>query len=890
MWRAAARDDGGVVSRSMLGVLLFAFGAGIICAEAGGLSERGWTVACAGVGIAALCTALFAGLSARLSTTPTPTPSRTLSAAVRARLGLHDHDAHVPRGSAAAWVFFAVLLAFLAGGLRIAHRMTVAHLDRTRAELAANANEQPIRRLMAKVVSRTDRGWGAELVLSEVIARDEGPPLPRRLRLRLSPLVRGSRGDEVLWPGQRVQIGARIAPIGAPRNPGSVDLERVASLRGIGAQARLVDPDWAVAIEEGDWRFPLLHPMRAALHERIESRFAAQARPAGLALALAIGDRRALTKETVDAFRALGLSHLIAISGLHVGLVAGAVGWGALRSRGLWRRRKSVASIPASPLLGILCGGAAAGTYAWLSGASPAVIRAALAFGILGATRLVGRGISAPSLLCLVALSLFAAEPALLFDLGAELSLAACFGILVGGFPRENARGPSGEASRPDGTRGTRAWLPQLQQAAASAFSVSLAASFATAPWLIRADLPLALVGPIANLAAVPATAFVVLPSALFAAVLASTGLDELNTALSLLLWPAAALETIAERLGPLIPSAVPIGGTAYWGFAVGLSLLGLWRLRRRRLISALGLWAMVWVASGGTPPIGDGDLLGPPRLVFLDVGQGDAALVQGRTGNVLIDAGGGLPRSAGKRVVRALRALGVRRLDLVVITHGDSDHRGGASRVLAEFEVGELWLPHGGEEDPRLASLADEATARWVPVRWVAAGVVEARGEIGIAVLWPPASGPVESSRNDGSVVLHVDLDGIRSIFTADVGAEVERKLIENGTDLTADLLKVGHHGSRHSTTMDFLSAVRPRVAILSAPCRATRGLPHPQVFKNLADQGIALYWTGREGAITVGPGDRMRERGGGESIPATGESFRAAAWARARHCPAGA
>jgi beta-lactamase superfamily II metal-dependent hydrolase len=113
---------------------------------------------------------------------------------------------------------------------------------------------------------------------------------------------------------------------------------------------------------------------------------------------------------------------------------------------------------------------------------------------------------------------------------------------------------------------------------------------------------------------------------------------------------------------------------------------------------------------------------------------------------------------------------------------------------------------------------------------------------------------------------------------------------LIENGTDLTADLLKVGHHGSRHSTTMDFLFAVRPRVAILSAPCRATRGLPHPQVFKNLADQGIALYWTGREGAITVGPGDRMRERGGGESIPATGESFRAAAWARARHCPAGA
>lgn len=884
------------MSRVMLVVVLVAFGSGLVCAEAGGFLGRG----ASHLDVAVLRWPILFPLSSRVPFALAGTIIAVGLLWLRWRTG----QPRLRRGRAWRLVWAATFLAFMAGGLRLDTRLAAAALDRGRAEKAADVGPETIRRLVARVASRTDRAWGAEFVLTEVSARDDGPSLPRRLMLRLSPLAPGSRGNQILWPGQRVQLGARIAPLSAPRNPGSTDREKRAALRGLGAQARLASPEWVVAIEDRAWRLPSLHALRAAIRDRIAARFAIRDGSNGLALALAIGDRRSLDPASVDAFRALGLSHLIAISGLHVGLVAGAVGWWAVRSRSRWPRR---AATGPGGFFGILTGGVAAWIYAWLSGASPAVTRAALAFGIVGAARLLGRGISSASLLCLVALALLAAEPALLFDLGAQLSFAACAGILFVGLGRTRGESVADVASSARGRWAPGNWLPRLRRGTHEALAISLAASFATGPWLVRADLPLAVLGPVVNLAAIPVTAFIVLPASLLAALLAGLDITLFDGAISLLLVPAAAFESLALAVAPAMPAEVAIGDVAV-GWAGGLALLGLWRVRRRGVVGALVIWGAIWVASGGTPPTGDGALVDPPRLVFLDVGQGDSALIQGRGGNVLIDAGGGLPGGgAGKRVVRAIRALGVRGLDLLIVTHGDSDHRAGASRVLAEFEVGEVWLPLGAEGDLRLASLAREARALSVPVRWVAEGLVETRGDIGLEVLWPPVSGAVVSSRNEGSIVLQVDVAGIRSIFTADIGAEVERRLIAGVADLAADVLKVGHHGSRHSTSEAFVEAVHPQVAILSAPCRPTRGLPHPRIFGLLVDQGISIHWTGREGAISVGPADELRERSGVESpwgsavgaaagrhtvmesVSASGQVFRAVAWASPRACPTG-
>jgi competence protein ComEC len=268
--------------------------------------------------------------------------------------------------------------------------------------------------------------------------------------------------------------------------------------------------------------------------------------------------------------------------------------------------------------------------------------------------------------------------------------------------------------------------------------------------------------------------------------------------------------------------------------------------------------------------------------VVFFDVGQGDAALVQGMQHSLLIDSGPGPPDgSGGQRLVRAIRALGLRSIDALVVTHADLDHRGGARRVLDSLSVGELWMPASDRGDATLERLAERARERGARVRWRwADGRVDRFGEMAIRVLWPPAASATavaESfSRNEGSLVLGVELRDTRFLFTADVGQPTEQALLGSLAALRADILKVSHHGSRRSSGVRLLEAVGARLAVVSAPCLATRGLPSPVVLERLRAVGTAIAWTGRDGAVAI-------EAGGGREPP------RLRRWARPRLCEVG-
>ena len=227
--------------------------------------------------------------------------------------------------------------------------------------------------------------------------------------------------------------------------------------------------------------------------------------------------------------------------------------------------------------------------------------------------------------------------------------------------------------------------------------------------------------------------------------------------------------------------------------------------------------------------------------------------------------------------MLNALRAEGVNRLDVLAITHGDLDHRGGAFRVLSAMKVDELWLPALSAPDRELDALAAFAAGKGVRVRRVAKGDRWESGEaMKVEVLWPQAAArpsrsgrsdrewPAETigaglafgpgrARNDASLVLRVELAGLRVLFTADVGANVEAALQTRPEALRSDVLKVGHHGSRHSSSARFLATVAPRIAIVSAPCGAGRGLPSPLALGRLRAAGAELGWTGRDGAIGV-------------------------------------
>ena len=239
----------------------------------------------------------------------------------------------------------------------------------------------------------------------------------------------------------------------------------------------------------------------------------------------------------------------------------------------------------------------------------------------------------------------------------------------------------------------------------------------------------------------------------------------------------------------------------------------------------------------------------------MLDVGWGDAVLVQGRSGAILVDAGGRRPGTdLGRSVVLpALARLGVRRLDVLVASHGDRDHRGGLPSVLAGIEVGELWLPHGGRHDPAFSRVVETARARGIPIRTRGSDSARwQRGDLTVETLWPPPGSTGAS--NAESLVVRVRAAGRSVLLMGDLEAEGERALLADGPALRADVLKLGHHGSRTSSHEAFLRAVSPNWAVVSAPPQSRLAFPHSSVLERIRALGIGLAWTGRDGGILIG------------------------------------
>ena len=803
-----------------------------------------------------------------------------------------------------ARIALALTLALVAGAIRMDGRLAQAEVDRARAEVAASEGREALWRIEATVVGRTERRWGVEVELQDVRPLAVGGELPGHALLSLSGAGRRGRAHEQLWPGSRVQLVVRIEPLVFARNPGNPDRERAAAVRGYGARARLVDPDWVVVVGGGASPFAeairVAARWRGSVRDAVAARLAGNVSGAGLARALVLGDRRDLDSASLAAFRAMGLSHLVVISGLHVGIIVTLLFFANSMlgrvSRGAWRRRVGARRWSG----GIAVAGGVVGAYAWLAGAGPSVLRAAFAVALLGIARTIKRDLSPMVALCLIGWIGVLVEPSLALDLGAQLSFAACAGIIgvLSGGASEGAFLGDPAASLVTRSR------ERLVRAAREGLLVSLAASFATAPLLVRSDLPLALGGPLANVIAVPLLAAFILPAAIGAVVIEGglSGMEgELVEGIAAarpwiptiwLLAPVAAFDASVRRLAEFA-IGVPSIARSVEATLAGLAVAGWVMARRRRLGASALLWILVWSLSGGAPAPGRGDLASIPRIVFLDVGQGDATLIQGRTSAVLVDGGGGRPGPAvGAKVIRALRSLGVTRLDRLVVTHGDADHRAGAEGVLKAFDVGALWLPRGAEADVRLVGLATLAAERSVPVEWVSAGRLARVGEIELEVLWPDGlDGPGreigERSSNEGSLVLVATVGEIRSLLTADVGSAVERVLIRDRRNLAADILKVGHHGSQHGTLPEFLDAVRPGVAVLSAPCRPHRGLPHARVIAALEDRAIPMRWTGRSGAVSIGL-DTVREAEATEPPfrAASGRGFIVREWGPARNC----
>jgi competence protein ComEC len=733
--------------------------------------------------------------------------------------------------------FAALAVAFAAGTLALAARLESAARVAPAGVVEATAEA----RLAALRSGPT--GWTA--VLRDVVCAEEAcPALPGALALRGTSTPERHPAFEAYEPGTRVRARMRLRAPPGQRNPGGRERVYTLARSGVGAEAVLVHPALHAEVEPpGALRAGLDRARRAGA-----ARLAEHGRGGALLAALAYGEPSALSAPDREALARLGLSHLLAVSGLHVGLVAGLV-WALARP--LLARLTVRAPCRDARRDAVLVALAAAAVYAAVTGFGIPVRRALVLLAALAASFLRARPVPRGHPLALAALAILAVEPQALFDAGAQLSFAATAALVFA------ARAPTVPPAETRFARG-RAALASVLRASATAVA-------ATTPLVAFHLGRAAPFGWLANLVAVPLTGALVLPSALAAALLGAVAPEataSLAVARAASAVAASALGA-AEALAQRVPGAEGLTPAA-WALALA-TLVSCAALRARSTaLRTLLAVAATGVLATAPPPRFDPP---PPRVVFLDVGAGDAVVVEGRRGALLVDGGRAIPGGVdmGRAVVvPALRALGLRRLDVVVASHADLDHRGGLPAVVEALRTERVWLPPGGSQDPAFGALVVAAGARGTRVEELALGdPPRAVGDLHVEVLWPPRDDVEALGPNDRSLVLRIEAGGRTVLLPGDLEAGAEARVLAAGVPLRADVLKLAHHGSRTSSTAAWLTAVGGTVAVASAPHAGRFEKPHAEVATRTQDAGYTLWWTGRDGAVLIGLAPVLHVRG---------------------------
>jgi beta-lactamase superfamily II metal-dependent hydrolase len=289
-----------------------------------------------------------------------------------------------------------------------------------------------------------------------------------------------------------------------------------------------------------------------------------------------------------------------------------------------------------------------------------------------------------------------------------------------------------------------------------------------------------------------------------------------------------------------------------------GLLLVGDRSARSRipRVLGRVGaLLSLLWLHGGPPPPPG----IGRPEIVMLDVGQGLSVAVRGPRGDQLIvDAGGSAdPRfDPGERVVLPyLVEQGGRRVEAVILTHDHVDHVGGASAVLREIEVGQLWIGPGAQRSRRFSSLVRLARKRGAAVVLAEAGLTDIVAGVPVRVV-APTRDPAHGAANDRSMVVLVGEPPRRLLVTGDLEERGEQALLASGAPLASEALVVAHHGSRSGTSEAFLLTVRPHWALISVGRRNPFGHPHRELLERLAHAGADVLRTDQMGNVQLRPG----------------------------------
>lgn len=563
--------------------------------------------------------------------------------------------------------------------------------------------------------------------------------------------------------------------------------------------------------------------------------------------AMLFGEKRELSGDIKELYQAAGISHVLVISGLHISLLALAVA-GILRRLGF-----------PMPVWVILSVGVLAG-YGILIGQPTTAVRALLMFFVLQGARLLGRSYDLLSALAFAGILMLLDNPDLILDGGCRLSFCAVIGVgwyvseknkifrSIGEKEKRKNRGKGGKGS------------------SAGAILENIRAGWYlwlfTLPVMLDTFYQVSVVGILWNLVAIP----------LLPVIIASGGLGVVLAGWNIFLGslagsPAYGMLQLYQEIGN-ISEKLPVG---MWtpgqpskpviaGYYLVIFLLVLvekqlikrekrWKIRK--IFPGMELCSMLLLLLLMAHPWQQRE-----KITFLDVGQGDASMLQSGGQTLLLDGGSTSQKNVGTYVILPyIKQQGISCLEAVVLTHTDQDHINGVTEVLEEGKKGWLtvknlmypyWM-EGTEQGKQLKKLAEEAGASCRKIR---AGDRLTIGKAEAVVLYPKEQEKI-AEPNAGSLVLFWKWEGVRAMFTGDLPEEKERELLQNLP--ACEILQVGHHGSATSTCREFLEQVQPSLAVISCAMKNRYGHPSPDTVDRLKKTGCEIRYTMKSGAITI-------------------------------------
>ena len=649
-----------------------------------------------------------------------------------------------------------------------------------------------------------------------------------------------SQPQRELRAGQRWRFTVRLRQPHGNLNPNGFDYELRLFEQGVRATGYIRDAPAPQRLADASGF--CIDAWRQRIRDAIDSTVADR-RAAGVLAALAIGDQGAIDRADWDIFRNTGVAHLVAISGLHIAMFAWIAG---LTVAALWRRSSRAILFLPVPTAARWGGLALAIAYALLAGWGVPAQRTVLMLATVTVLQGAGARWPWPLILLSAAFVVTAIDPWALLQAGFWLSFAAV-GLLMLSAPSTRESEPDApvpEASLPVPTRPR--WPARLRSHLGAGMRTQIVATLGLTPLTLVFFQQVSLVSFLANLIAIPVVTLLVTPLALLG-VLAPP------------LWwiAAAAVQALVTVLGWLaaIPGAVWfVPAAPLWARLAGIAAAVLivmpipWRARLLALPLALALL----VPPRTLPPEGSFD------LVAADVGQGMAVIVRTRHHVMLFDAGPQYSRDndAGQRVlVPLLRARGDAHLDLLVLSHRDLDHVGGAEALLSTLDVDALLSSL--EPGHPLHAAARHSKRCEAGQRWIWDGVE-------FSVLRPVVGDYARRLKSNGmSCVIRVAGNGRSTLLTGDIEREQEALLVaEQGEALRSDMLLAPHHGSRTSSSASFLDAVRPSVAVFQSGYRNRFGHPAADVVERYRQRGIVVVASPSCGAWQWPAGDSSSGR----------------------------